>query len=164
MVVMSSRRAASGVGKDLLYHALHLIATGKLGDLPPSKLWYLKRRGYLGRDDKKKYYLLPKARRALTEGKVWALTLPVPKHWDRKWHLVLFDIPADKRKRRDIFRLRLKELGLVLYQDSVWIHPYPTEETVRQIAEFYRLSNCVSFIVADKVTGEKSLRQQFKLT
>lgn len=161
--MVSSRRAAHSIGKDLLYHALYLIATGKFGDLPPSKLWYLKRRGYLRRDSNKKYHLLPKARRALTENNIWGLKLHTPKQWDGRWRFVLFDIPADKRKRRDAFRLRLKELGLVLYQNSVWIYPYPIEGTVQQIADFYKLSPCISFIIAEKISGEKRLRQQFQL-
>jgi CRISPR-associated endonuclease Cas2 len=159
---MSSRRAGAVAGKDLLYHALHLISTGKLGELPPSKVWYLKRRGYLRRENGI-YHLLPKAHMALTEGKIWSLRIPAPKRWDGKWYFVMFDIPADKRKRRDAFRLRLKELGLVLYQDSIWAYPYPLEETVQHIADFYKLSKCVSFITAEKITGEKKLRAQFNL-
>lgn len=161
-MTISSKRAASLAGKDLLYHTLSLIEHGRLGDLPPSKVWYLKHRGYLERNGKK-YSLLPKAHQVLAEGKIWSLVIPTPKRWDGRWHMVLFDIPADKRKRRDIFRSRLKEMGLVLYQNSVWIHPYPLENTVGQLAAFYRLSSCISFVVAEKVTGEKKLCQHFKL-
>jgi len=159
---MSSKSAGARAGKEVLYNLLSLIETGNPAEVIPAKLWYLKRQKYIGRIGGN-YYLLPKGERILTENKVWVLKIPTPKKWDSKWHLVLFDIPADKRKRRDIFRARLRELGLVLYQNSVWIHPYPVEKVIREIAEFYKLESCVSFVVAEKVTGEKSLRSQFKL-
>jgi CRISPR-associated endonuclease Cas2 len=162
MAGMSSKRAGAVASREILRDVLSLIATGKLAEVPSNKCWYLKRLGYLGQNGTN-YYLLPKGRRALSESKIWSLTLPTPKQWDGKWRLVMFDIPADKRKRRDAFRLRLKELGLVLYQHSVWIYPYPIEETIQQIADFYKLSNCISFIVAEKINGEKKLQQQFKL-
>lgn len=162
MVLMSSKRAGSNLGKSILFEALTLITTGKFSEVPPSKLWYLKRQGYIGRNDSK-YFLQPKARRALHEGTIWSLKLPTPTKWDGKWRMVMFDIPHDKRKRRDAFRLRLKELGLVLYQQSVWIYPHPIKETVGQIADFYKLARCVSFIVADSISGENKLKHQFKL-
>lgn len=161
-MVMSSKRAGALVGRDLLYHALHLIATGKLGNLPPSRLYSLKRRGFIdGRGNM--YRLLPKGEKALSEREIWDLEIPTPKHWDRKWRLVLFDIPKDKRKRRDAFRLRLKEMNLALYQNSVWIYPYPLEKTVNKVAEFYKLSGCVSFIVAERISNEALFRKHYRL-
>ena len=99
----------------------------------------------------------------LAEEAIWSLTIPTPKVWNGRWRLVLFDIPKDKRKRRDAFRQRLKEMGLVLYQQSVWVHPYPLEEVVEKIATFYHLRGCISFVTAHTLTKESLLRKQFKL-
>ncbi|MBM3283264.1 hypothetical protein FJY90_03330, partial [Candidatus Gottesmanbacteria bacterium] len=44
--------------------------------------------------------------------------------WDRKWRLVIFDIAEVSRKTRDLLRLKLKELGFGMLQESVWITPY----------------------------------------
>lgn len=162
MALMSSKRAGSNLGKAILYETLNLIVTGKFSEVPNEKLWYLKRRGYLGKDGGS-YYLLPKAYRSLSECRIWSLTLPTPAKWDGKWRMVMFDIPHDKQKRRDVFRLRIKELGLVLYQQSVWIYPHPIQETVGQIADFYKLSRCVSFIIAESVTGENKFKRHFNL-
>ncbi|HVV39065.1 MAG TPA: CRISPR-associated endonuclease Cas2 [Candidatus Paceibacterota bacterium] len=123
----------------------------------------MKYRGYI-KGGKGTYRLTTKGRHILNEENVWSLTIPTPPSWDKKWRIVLFDIPKDKRKRRDAFRLRIKELGLVLYQNSVWVYPYPLEETVRAIATFYHLSGCVSFITAEHISGEKKLRSYFNLT
>ena len=75
------------------------------------KLWYMKEKGYI-RKLGISYAITLKGKRVLSEDAIWNLIIPTPKSWDGNWHLVLFDIPADKRKRRDIFRLRLKELGV----------------------------------------------------
>lgn len=126
------------------------------------KLRYARRRGYIC-TSATGHSLTPRGRELLTEGKIWDLTIPKPKQWNGRWHLVLFDIPNDKRKRRDIFRARLRELGLTLYQNSVWIYPYPLETTIKQTADFYKLSNCVSFVTAEEITGEAALMQRYGL-
>ena len=151
------------MGRSILVHVLQKIVRHlPISEQDQTKLYYLKRLGYIT-SDKSNYTLSLKGIRLLNEEAVWSLTISKPKVWDKKWHLVLFDIPKDKRKRRDAFRLRLKELGLVLYQNSVWIYPYPLQNTIEQIAAFYALHGCVSFITADALTGEKNLLQHFKL-
>ena len=160
---MSSKRAAGEAGKELLLHLLRLI--DRRIPVPGEhsrKLYYLRRNGYITREPEG-YTLSLKGVRTLSEEAVWGLTIPTPARWDGRWRLVLFDIPNDKRKRRDAFRSRLKEMGLVLYQQSVWVYPYPLEDTVRSVAAFYKLAGCISFITAEKVTGDAALRRHFKL-
>ena len=52
------------------------------------------------------------------EGRKKALTFQLddmeikkPQKWDRRWRIVLFDIPEKNKKERDIFRFRLKKLN-----------------------------------------------------
>ena len=172
---MSSKHAAARGNRELLLFILSLIdedikdrrsITTHLSskhnkDRVARTLQYLRQQKYItGRDS---YTLTKRGTKTLSEEKIWNLSISTPKKWDGKWRIVLFDIPKHKQKRRDIFRLRLKGLGLVLYQNSVWIHPYPLEETVRAIGDFYSLSDCIHFIVAERVTGEKTLRKHFSL-
>ena len=100
----------------------------------------------------------------MAEDTIWSLTIPAQDPWEGKWHIVLFDIPKDKRKRRDTFRLRLKELGFIRYQDSVWVYPFPVEDTIRKIAGFYGLTPYVSYVTADSLTDEKKLLRHFNVT
>ncbi|MCL5090630.1 MAG: hypothetical protein M1514_01325 [Patescibacteria group bacterium] len=44
--------------------------------------------------------------------------------WDGKWRLVIFDIKERYRKDRDLLRIKLKELGFGMIQESVWLSPY----------------------------------------
>ena len=160
---MPSKRAGAKAGRELLIYLLGAIASGSFNSADhPKQIRYLLRYGYLS-GTSGRYQVTMKGRNTVSEAKIWELIIPMPKVWDGRWRFVLFDIPADKRKRRDIFRLRLKELGFVLYQNSVWVHPYPVESTVAQIAEFYKLSQCISYITAEKISGEKLLRNHFSL-
>lgn len=42
----------------------------------------------------------------------------VPKTWDGKWRVVIFDIPNTEKKLRDLFRMRLKQLSMYQLQES----------------------------------------------
>src|SRR3989338_124139 len=61
----------------------------------------------------------------LTEnGKQKALTYDLekieikkPKQWDKKWRVVLFDIPDNRKKSREILRFHLKNLGFYEFQE-----------------------------------------------
>lgn len=51
----------------------------------------------------------------------------LPKHtdnWDERWHLILFDIPEAHRSMRQLFRLKLMDLGARILHASIWITPY----------------------------------------
>jgi DNA-binding transcriptional regulator PaaX len=162
-VRMSSKRVAAQGSKELLLAILQLILDKSDMDRALSKkLRYMRYQGYIAKTGSR-YSLTIKGEKILDEGRIWQLRIPTPKKWDGRWRLVAFDIPVDKRKRRDIFRTRLKELGLTLYQNSVWVYPYPLENVVGQISNFYKLSACVSFIVAEEITGEASLMKRYKL-
>jgi phenylacetic acid degradation operon negative regulatory protein len=159
----SSKGAAMQGTANLLFDALRLVlAQSPLTNAHSKKLRYARRMGYV-RQTESGYSITPKGKAIVFEQRIWELTIPQPRRWDGRWRVALFDIPKDKRRRRDIFRLRLKELGFTLYQNSVWIHPYPCEEIIKEVASFYRLSQCVSFIVADEVSGEQSLMRQYNL-
>ncbi len=44
--------------------------------------------------------------------------------WDRKWRLVIYDIPERKKVDRDCLRKYLVGLGFGRVQDSCWVSPY----------------------------------------
>lgn len=164
---LSSKHAAAAGGRELTLLLLRFLSDDQpipdeLFDSPRKearKFREMKRLGYIsenGRVDKTGKYLL-------SEEKIWSLTIPRPARWDGKWRMVLFDIPAKKARQRHSFRARLKELGLVLYQKSVWVYPYPLEKTIRMISDFYMISDCVLFAVAEKLNNGENLARRFGL-
>jgi hypothetical protein len=167
----SKRAAAQGMFEGIAWtlRILHQIEEGKsLRDdfhtqaQITRKLWDLECAGYVSRHHNVRA-LTSCGDALISEEKIWNLAIPTPKKWDGRWRMVLFDIPAKKNKQRNSFRSRLKEMGLVLYQNSVWIYPHPLEKEVQTIAHFYMISNCVLLAVAEKLYGEEKLKKHFKI-
>ena len=86
-----------------------------------------------------------------------------PPRWDKKWRVVMFDIPEQLRRLRDSLRLHFKEIGLIELQKSVFIYPYPCSKEIEFIVEFYNAKKYVRFILADNVDNELHLTKKFNL-
>lgn len=86
-----------------------------------------------------------------------------PQKWDRKWRIVLFDIPESNKKERDGLRYRLKRLGFFEYQKSVFVHPYDCKNEIDYIVEFWFIRKFVRFIIADFLDNELHLKHHFGL-
>ena len=52
------------------------------------------------------------------------LKINKPVRWDKKWRIVIFDIPEKYKRIRDLFRMNLKLMGFYNLQESVLVHPY----------------------------------------
>lgn len=95
--------------------------------------------------------------------KLESMELQKPKKWDEKWRVVAFDIPEKYKGLRDIFRMRIGQLGLYQLQESVYVSPYPCFDEVEFLRELYGVSFTVRYIVADRIEDDESLRQRFQL-
>lgn len=92
--------------------------------------------------------------------------LQIPKHflWDKKWRIVIFDIPDKSyRRAREVLREKLKEWEFYPLQKSVWVYPWPCEDEVQLVAELYGVSPFVNIVVADKIVDDISVREHFNL-
>lgn len=85
------------------------------------------------------------------------------KRWDKKWRIVIFDIPEGKRKIRDEFRSRLKQIGFYPLQESVFVHAYPSFNEVEFLRQIYGVDIDVTYIIATKIEGQDNLRSIFKV-
>lgn len=101
--------------------------------------------------------------RALTY-KLDEMRITIPKQWDGKWRIIIFDVPESKKKIRDALRFQLRRLGLKELQKSVFIHPYPCDDEIDFIIEFYQARPYVRKIVAESVDTAKHWRQKFNIT
>ncbi|MEK7533642.1 MAG: hypothetical protein AAB542_04370 [Patescibacteria group bacterium] len=89
------------------------------------------------------------------------LTIPKPKHWDGKWRMIIYDVDERKKKLRDIFRCALQTLGFYKLQGSIWIYPYPCEEQVTFLREYYGVGNDVLYVVATRLEDDAPYRSYF---
>lgn len=104
------------------------------------------------------------------QGKQKALTYDLenmkikkPKQWDKKWRIVLFDIPDRIKKIRDALRFHLKNLGFYEFQESVFVHPYDCKDEIDYLIEFYDIRKFVRFIIAESLDNELHLKKHFGL-
>lgn len=84
-----------------------------------------------------------------------------PKKWDKKWRLIIFDIPNKKRKARDILRFRLKTLGCFPLQESVFVFPFDCKEVIDYIKNLYEVTPFVQYIIAETIETEVNLIKKF---
>lgn len=91
------------------------------------------------------------------------LSIEKPKQWDGKWRMIIYDVEEKKKKLRDIFRRALISLGFLKLQESVWVYPYPCEEQVTFLREYYDVGNEVLYVVATKLEDDTPYREYFDI-
>jgi len=153
------------------YFALNLVKNLSKIKIQKKKIlpafYYLKRRGLIelkreGHDVK--IALTREGKKQAGKYQIDDLEIERPKKWDKKYRLVIFDIPAASRMVRDIFRRKLKEFGFYPLQKSVWIYPYPCKEEIELLREFLGLNRRqIQVLEVTKLGSGRFLRQHFHL-
>ncbi len=93
------------------------------------------------------------------------LKLPKLKKWDKKWRLVIFDIPEKKNKERHALSVKLKDLGFYPIQESNYIYPYDCRDEIDFICEFLSINRYVNYCLVESLDKrEGDLRQFFNLS
>ncbi len=77
--------------------------------------------------------------------------------WDKKWRLVIFDIPESHRATRDKLRRALSALGMGILQSSVWISPQDIKTEIEHLEKKYKLLHQLKFF---EVSSTAHLDQQ----
>lgn len=101
-------------------------------------------------------------KRALTY-KLDEMKIKKPARWDGKWRIILFDIPERLKKVREALRFHLRHMDLKEFQKSVFICPYPCDEEIDFIVEFYNIRPHVRKITAQAIDNELHFKQKFSL-
>lgn len=83
--------------------------------------------------------------------------------WDGLWRVVIFDIPEIHKLVREVLRNRLKQLGFVKIQKSVFVIPWPCEKLIRQIQEVYGVSRFIRLLEVTRFDGDKIMRKHFNV-
>lgn len=64
--------------------------------------------------------------------------------WDRRWRLVIFDIPESKRRLRDQLRNFLRQTGFGQLKSSVWLTPWDKSEQLKPLLKRLNLQSIVT--------------------
>ncbi len=107
--------------------------------------------------------LSKQGREEVTTYELDTMVIQKPEQWDRKWRMVIFDIPEYLKDTRDVLRTRLKQIGMIELQKSVFVHPHPCDREIEFLAEYYEVRSHLRFIIAESIDNELHLKSKFKL-
>lgn len=85
------------------------------------------------------------------------------KKWDGKWRIVIYDIAKFKKNQVSAFRNVLKYINFYRLQKSVYLTPYPCDEQILYLREYFGIDTEVLLIRADKIENEYLYKQYFGL-
>lgn len=91
------------------------------------------------------------------------MTIRKPKIWDKKWRLVIFDVPEKRKRIREALRAKLKELEFYELQKSVFVHPFDCKDEIDFIIEIFEARSFVRFAVIESIDNELHLKKIFNL-
>ena len=85
------------------------------------------------------------------------------KRWDRRWRLVIFDIPERHRSVRIRLRKFMASCGFERLQDSVWAYPYDCEDLIALVKAEFRIGADALYLIVEQMEHDKHLREHFHL-
>ncbi len=157
---MSIALVAPNVLKSM--NKLGLIPNFRQEEYIASSASKLAKRGLLVFDGRK-YCLTATGESLLRRWQLSDFKIEKPKRWDRKWRVIIFDIPEKKRKSRDQIRTLFKLAGFYLLQDSVWVYPYECEDILTLLKSDLGVGKNVLYLIVDELENDKYLRASFGL-
>ncbi len=82
-------------------------------------------------------------------------------NWDRKWRLVIYDIPTGYKNQADAFRRLIKKMDLLQIQKSVYLTPYPCKDEIAFLKTMYGIDDYVTVLTISGIESEESYRKYF---
>lgn len=73
--------------------------------------------------------------------------------WDKRWRVVVFDIPERYRGMRAVLRRFLASVGCAPFQRSFWVTPFALTNEIRVFLEASRLNEMAFLLEVEKVYG-----------
>ena len=87
-----------------------------------------------------------------------------PRRWDKRYRLVMFDVPQYRRSTRDRLRRLMREYGFLRLQNSVWVYPHDCEELISLIKADLRIGKDVLYAVVESIEYDAWIKKHFKLS
>lgn len=136
------------IDRNQLFQALNVLKLGKFLEIK-------------NKPDGTKYInLTHKGKNRADKFSLGELAIKKPKRWDKKWRIVIFDIPEERKNLRDELRRCLKLLGFAEFQKSVFAFPYHCEDEINILVNFFGLHEHVRYLEST-LSYDSDLRNVF---
>lgn len=89
--------------------------------------------------------------------------LKKPKRWDKKWRVLIFDIPEKRRGLREKVRRTLITIGFVKLQNSVWLYPYDCEDLITLLKADFKIGKDLLYLIVESLEYDTRFRERFNL-
>lgn len=83
--------------------------------------------------------------------------------WDKKWRIIMFDIPENKGAARRALNKMLRDANCFSYQKSVFITPFECKKEVDFLGDCFGVRKYISIITAIEIENESAARKYFGL-
>ena len=127
------------------------------------KLSYLRTHGYIVDTvaGKERYLeVTAKGRAKISDEEFWT-SLPRQPRWDKRWRIIIFDIPAKWNKTRRKFPRQLRAWGFIPIQRSIYAYPFECRKQINVLIEGLKLAGTVKYMIADIIEGEEDIIKMF---
>lgn len=128
------------------------------------RLKYLKQQKYIQIfvEGKEKYVeLTPKGIKRAKKLTLNNLEINRPKKWDKKWRVVIFDVPEKQHHNRDIFRDQIKQMGFIQIQKSVYVYPFECAKEIALLSEILNIARFITIMISEIIQGEEQIVRHF---
>lgn len=90
--------------------------------------------------------------------------LEIPQRaWDKKWRIIMSDIPEQYKTNRDYISRHLRIIGFMQLQRSVFVYPYPVDDFVALLRELFpEIDRHVIYLTVEDIDKHNSLVRSFK--
>lgn len=111
--------------------------------------------------DKTIIELTNKGKKKILKYSLEEMEIKRPGIWDRKWRLIIYDVPNSKRYAAGSFSDMLESLGMYRLQKSVFIYPFPCHDEVRFLREYFNIANNVWLLTVIAFENDEAFRDYF---
>ena len=113
-------------------------------------IYYLKKEGYVELTPDGEDFIMKikkKGRKKIRKLQFDSLSIPMPNQWNRRWWLVIADVPSKEyRRHADFFREKLKKMNFYPLQRTVWVFPFDPRDEVDLVAARYGIERFVTIM------------------
>lgn len=143
------------------------IVGKRLGDQSKTALTRLKKAGlieFVEREGKSFARITSKGEKALEKYRARsAIAERARKRWDKRYRVVIFDIPSRRKGLRDSLRWHMKEIGFIQLQQSVWVYPHDCEDFIALLKTELHIGKQVTYMIVDRIENDAHIRRHFNL-
>lgn len=112
---------------------------------------------------KQQITITQKGKTRILEYSLDELEITKPKAWDKKWRVIIYDIPNKRKYLQELMREALKNLGFFAIQESVYVIPYPCYKEIEFLREYYRVGPYIKYLLVSKLEDDSVYKTYFGL-